>query len=565
MIYSESALARRMFARFLPAYASRAGYFDGVSPEGLFPERIYPIPVHLAPAASLDGIWVDSAHAPQNSKDLAAVLQTLGAGGVGILFLPAKHWSRRAISDFCRGAGMQLLFLSPVPAKGRIKMTPAGLPVPRSILRRILLRLVTAFFPSLAGIFGRELFVIVQKSPARHRETDGMRLSVIIPALTADRLKQWEEFIARHRVHEVELISVEDDVSASSVSGASIHVQHYREAGRAEAIRSGLLHSRGKSVLIDADQRCSPEYLFDLMHARMQAKQKADIVVGLDGAGRLWWGRRLINRWLTGFSDPDPLFLLLSDRAIRDWIDLHPEQMSGYAYAAGLHMRSKLQIEEVELAIEPPLPPRRRQKPSLLLYILHRVRRGSIYLVLPLLLPLLLYGMTAVSLPELDGRPVLPAEAIRAAAFRPLTVRHWSEVFEAGLTLGAKAFVFTEDVLIPAAQEGVRWTYHLIPPPQQKELAARFFFVLLAGQLIHLWNVIAVFRRPSGSLLPWAIAQGEALLILLWMGRDPLLDWKFSTDSALSLFSAGLALHVVFFLAYRFLFRPGWGKPGRHL
>lgn len=555
MIYSESALARRIFSRFLPAYASRAGYFEGVSPEGLFPEGIYPIPVHLAPAASLDGIWVDSAHAPENSRELAALLQTLGAGGIGVLFLRTKHWNRRAIRDFCRGAAMQLLFLSPIPAKGRVKLTPAGLPVPKSILRRFALRFVTSFFPSLAGLFGRELFVIVQKSPARHRETDGMRLSVIIPAITPDRLHQWEDFIAKHRVHEIELISVEEDVMPASKSGSTIHVQHYREAGRAAAIRSGLLHSRGKAVLLDNDQRCAPAYLFDLMQARMQAKQKVDVVAGLDAAERPWWPRRFLNRWLTGFSDPEPLYLLLSDKAIRDLIDVHPDQLSGYAYATGLRLRSRLQIEEVDLVIEPPLPPRKIKAASIISYLIYRLRRGAIYLLFPLLLPALLPVPAAfpASLPEWSH--LMPGEAIHTQAARAIELEHWTQIPDTALTLGANAVLLAEKGLAIVVHRGEQFVDRMIRPELQKELAARFFFVLIVGLLIHVWNVVSVFGRPSGSLLPWIMAQAEALSILfLLLEFEPsALQWSTAMPAAFLPVVGGS--HLLFFGVYYWLFR----------
>lgn len=559
MIYSESALARRIFSRFLPPYASRAGYFEGVSPEGLFPAGICPIPVHLAPAASLDGIWVDSEHSPENSKELAALLQTLGAGGIGVLFLRTEHWNRRAIRDFCRGAAMQLLFLSPIPSKGRVKLTPAGLPVPKSILRRFALRFVTSFFPSLAGLFGRELFVIVQKNLTRHRDTDGMRLSVIIPAITPDRLQQWEDFIAKHRMHEIELISVEDGVMPTSKSGSTIHVQHYRKAGRAAAIRSGLLHSRGKSVLLDNDQRCAPDYLFDLMQARMQAKRKVDVIAGLNAAERPWWPRRLLNRWLTGFSDPEPLYLLLSDRAIRYLIDLHPDQLSTYAYATGLRLRSRLQIEEVDLVIEPPLPPRKIKAVSIVSYLIYRLRRGAIYLLFPFILSAILSALLAVpaafasSLPEWSH--LMPGEAVHTLAARPIQLEHWTQAPDTALTLGANAVLLAEKGLRIVVHRGHEVVDRLIRPELQKELAARFFFVLIVGLLIHVWNVVSVFGRPSGSLLPWIVAQAEALLILfLLLEFEPsALQWLTEMPAAFVVVVCGS--HLLFLGVYFWLFR----------
>lgn len=539
LIYSESDLSRRVFSQLLPPYASRAGYFEGVSPEGLFPEGIYPIPVHLAPAASLDGIWVDSSHAPENSREMAALLQTLGPGGIGVLFLKTAHWNRRAIRDFCRGAGMQLLFVSPIPSRGRIKLTPAGIPIPRNVLRRFALRFVTFFFPSLAGLFGSELFVIVQKSAVRHREADGTRLSIIVPAGDADRLKQWEEFIAKHRVHEVELIAVEEDAEAAPPAGSTIHIQHYRKAGRAAAIRSGLLHSRGKAALLDNDRRCPPDFLFDLMLARIQAKDKVDVVAGLDSLRRSWWLRRIINRWLTGFSDPEPVYLLLSDRAIRDLIDMHPEQWNGYPYAAGLRLRSRMRIEEVNLIFDPPLPPRKIANASIVSYLVYRLRRSAIFMLLPVLLSLL-FSLAAAFPSGRIAQELTGMQAIPSAVLDKMKSLHALQ--------------------LPLQATLLRSMDHVIQPELRRELAARFFFVLAVGFLIHFWNVVVVFRRPSGSLLPWIMAQAEALLMLFLFLEFQASAFFFSAISDetwrnQTFLSAFYVSRLIFFAFYAFLFR----------
>lgn len=567
MIYSESSLARRVFSRFLPPWASRVGYFDGLpSPESFVPPHIFPIPLSVAPAATLDGVWMDSAHAVTTVHDLATTLACLGPGGVGALFLSSRFWKRGQIDRFCTGAGMQVLFFSAVPSKGKIRLNQRGLPIPRNPLRRMLLGVGTLFFPGLAFLFGAEWFVILQKGSVRSRETDGLRLSVVVP-LPADRdrarnrLHEWEKFLSDHRMHDVQLVAVDEAEGdpLEGKSGSTIRVHHYRRFGRSHAIRSALLSARGKMVLLDSDRQLPPSLLFDLLNERLRESQAADVISGYDSARQPVFTSRLLYRMISGLSRPQPLFVLLSDRAARAVLDLHPEQLNGYAFAIPLHLRrQRLTIREVALHPDPPAPPAPGGNPSLTAYLFYRLRRGAVYLSLALWLPFA---------PQLVDAGIEKGMATWQGASPSLASLPSFSLGGAGRAIGERMADYQAVLLgyvrIAHDEFPVAFDSAYSAVVVASRYTSGFFFVLGLAILLHFHNSVFVYRLSSGRRLTFLVALAEAGMA--YALKNGLEGWQsgllgpFAAETALRLaFPAFLALilsRLFFFPAYALLFR----------
>ncbi len=149
----------------------------------------------------------------------------------------------------------------------------------------------------------------------------------------------------------------------------------------------------------------------------------------------------------------------------------------------------------------------------------------------------------------------MPGEAIRTQAARPIELEHWTQIPDTALTLGANAALIAEKGLAIVVHRGEQFVDRMIRPELQKELAARFFFVLIVGLLIHVWNVVSVFGRPSGSLLPWIMAQAEALFILsLLLELEPsVLQWTTAMPAVFLPVVCGF--HLLFLGVYFWLFR----------
>lgn len=149
----------------------------------------------------------------------------------------------------------------------------------------------------------------------------------------------------------------------------------------------------------------------------------------------------------------------------------------------------------------------------------------------------------------------MPGEAIRTQAARPIELEHWTQIPDTALTLGANAFLLAEKGLAIVVHRGEQSVDRMIRPELQRELAVRFFFVLIVGMLIHVWNVVSVFGRPSGSLLPWIVTQAEALLILsLFLEFEPsALQW--TTTMPAVFLPVVYGSHLLFLGVYFWLFR----------
>lgn len=508
MIYSEFRLVQKIFQRFLPPNANRGGYFDGMPIDGLFKNGVYPIPIQVAPVASLDGLWIDSQHSPTDSRQLTALIQTLAPGGIAAVFLNSRQFSRKQIFDFCRSAGLQILFLSPILSSGKVKLSRSGLPIPKSFFRRILLRLSTFGFPFLKSLLGSQFLVVAQRSSKRQNENSGVRISVVIPivesVLNKNRLQEWEDFVTAHRLHQFELICVEDEnQSVESKLGSTIRIQHSTKTGIAGAIRTGIIHSSGQLVLIDSTQsRAVPAFLFDLLLKRSESKSKADVIVCVDANTKPNLFRRFKNRLITGFSDASPLMILLNEKAANSIIELHNDQIQSYRYSIELKLgSSKLNVEEVELYLNPTIEDKDQSKsPSFFQYLVYRFRRGMVYFVMPIFITcLLLFGSYMADFITTNHQVQSVIGKLAKLNLVNLSISSDNQVISklnqsvSVIWLKLKSYRFENDGTIIGC----------------------FFFNLILGQLIHVSNALLVFRRPSNNiLLSWGGAQFEAILIL---------------------------------------------------
>ncbi|MBW7857156.1 MAG: hypothetical protein H3C43_02375 [Leptonema sp. (in: Bacteria)] len=563
MIYSEFKLAQKIFQRFLSPNASRGGYFEGMPTDRLFKPGVYPIPIHFAPVASLDAIWIDSQHCPTDSRQLTALIQTLAPAGIAAVFLNGRQFSRKQIFEFCRSAGLQILFLSPIPSSGKIKLSRSGLPIPKNFFRRILLRLSTFAFPFLQSLLGSQFLLVAQRSPKRQSENSGVRISVVIPIVEGvsnkNRLQQWEDFVTAHRLHQFELVCVEDEnQSVESKLGSTIRIQHSTKTGIAGAIRTGIIHSSGQLVLIDStENRASPAFLFDLLLKRSESKSKADVIVCVDANTKPNLFRRFKNRLITGFSDASPLMILLNEKAANSVIELHNDQIQSYRYSIELKLgSSKLNVEEVELYLNPTFKDKNQAKsPSFFQYLMYRFRRGMVYFIMPFFITGLLLLSSYM------------------ANF--ITTNHHVQSVVGKLTKPnlVNLSISSDNQVVSKLNQSVSVIRSKLKSYQFENAAnisGCFFFNLILGQLIHVSNALLVFRRPSNNILfSWAGAQFEAVLIL-WLPID--FSWFFNlirfqefsniqiwfTDIQIDTFSfviwfvvAHLAFGLVFWFGFR--------------
>jgi len=304
---------KQVFAQLLRSDASRCGYYGSMddSPRSVFPSGIYPIPLHLAPAASLDGVWIDTNTSPSTNRDLAAVLQTLGEDGVVIALLSAKSWQAQQLIEVCRSAAVQILHLSRTTDAKSIVVQPNGLPA-------------SSLF--WARHFGSHHLLIGQKQPLRRRLQSGIRLSIVVPVDAPFRLSMWQRFLDSRKLYGVEVIAASD------------------------SIRRSLIETGGRWVLLDFDQDCDCRFLFDVIDRQMTAESAVDVLAGFVQPKPSSMLRRVICRSETGFVN-QPAMLLLSDKAVQSVIDAKSVDLADMA-AIGRLLRRRFTVDEVEFRVD---------------------------------------------------------------------------------------------------------------------------------------------------------------------------------------------------------------------
>jgi len=270
----------KMLVENLPTWASRVGYPESTENSSeILPPGILPIPLNEAPGESLHGLYCDYDGAPQDFRELASLLKKLLPGGVAALFLPYARISRKQMEKVCWGLGLKIRLYSPASLSfflpllllrrwtGKIQEADRGPGAWRTRLERI-------FLPWVRLPLGAGFFVLIEKGLPPLASSAKRKFSVVIPAaeedlpFLTDQILAWDDFLRSLPSDEdAEVLAVLDGglfteetarLTALKKRGVLREIRLYRDMGPGERIRTGLLRSSGRRILVDAGRGAVP-------------------------------------------------------------------------------------------------------------------------------------------------------------------------------------------------------------------------------------------------------------------------------------------------------------------
>ncbi|MCS7204467.1 MAG: hypothetical protein NZ853_02090 [Leptospiraceae bacterium] len=261
-------LYKRLFSDLLPEWSKRCGYIQGyIGWERIFPEHIVPIPVELAPASSLDGLFIDIEHSPKSIQILSSYIQTILPGGIAIAHLSKKYWNKKKIKNTFHIAGFEIIFLAQLYSIEQVYYEDGYFHI-KSFLPRIFLYLFSFIPVGLKSNY----FVIAKKKFHKNPTGNETKLSVILilPSdldLARQKLISWYNYLSSKNLHYLEIIIVEGSESVSSNIEFSdlsntqrLKIHNHNDYNY--SIYTGIYKSSGKIIYVDASENPETPHLF---------------------------------------------------------------------------------------------------------------------------------------------------------------------------------------------------------------------------------------------------------------------------------------------------------------
>lgn len=294
----------------LPPYAFRIGYAD--EKENPFPQGLHSVRLDRAPANGLDSFFTRFRFDSENLIELTQILGLLRPGGVGFFAVSAKNRDSGRILKICNGTGCDLLCTETVRL----------LPDPEKLL-----------------------LIALRKPFPKMGRGEMKQLSVLIPFggdRSAEAVQAWRNYLVRIGMYERSEIIVVDDgsirnehiieVEPRETRENILFLSHYKPFGKSEVMRTGILHTSGKYILVDESLQGIPPREFlpllsSFLKLKHSSKNRSGVINGIRiGRMRLLKKgglRRLRSRLvkgLTGSLWPAADFRLYDWQASREMI-----------------------------------------------------------------------------------------------------------------------------------------------------------------------------------------------------------------------------------------------------
>lgn len=329
---------RRLFRDFLPIWSERGGYIEGFQgSEYIFPQNVTPIPIQFAPSASLDGLLIDPEHSPASPQLLANYIQSLSPGGIVILHLKSKFWNKKTIYETFSAAGFEILYLNKIPDIKHITYDSGYIKVKGFFSNLFFFTFPTSFF-SINGNY----FIIAKKNFYKNPTEPHLQFSIVL-ILSKDqeksykKLKLWEKFIQEHKIHNVEIILLENSMDRMEFNHQFPQVQiiqHYTNSFLEDAIYSGIFKSNGKIILIDADEKeGNPNIFFEVFYEFLKHPSSLPLAVyAYPKQQQSQFLKRFYYLFLYGTKNPDAKYRMYNQKCKEIFLKHHPYSLKQNPY-----------------------------------------------------------------------------------------------------------------------------------------------------------------------------------------------------------------------------------------